>query len=111
MPTLEVEVAGDTVELRLQVTNAADTAVTLEFGSAQRYDFEVRTEGGESVWVWSADRMFGQVVGHEKIAPGSTLEYRERWDAGGRRGRLQARARLTSATHPLELTASFEAGS
>jgi hypothetical protein len=110
VPTMGVQVQGDTVEFQLQVANAADTAVVLEFTTSQRYDFEVTTEAGEVVWQWSSDRMFGQALGQETIAPGRTLVYRETWVAPAGSGRLQARGRVVSSSHPLELETSFEVG-
>ena len=110
VPTMQVRVEGDTVHFELQVSNAADTAVVVEFGSAQRYDFAVETEAGEPVWQWSADRMFGQVMGEERIEPGGSVRYREVWVPSERSGRLVARGQVVSTSHPLELRTLFEVG-
>jgi hypothetical protein len=104
-------VAGDTVHLHLQVSNAADTAIVLTFPSTQRYDFGVETESGESVWRWSADRMFGQVLGEERLESGASLSYREVWPSVGRSGRFVAVGQVVSTDHPVELRTEFEAGS
>jgi hypothetical protein len=110
VPTMEVRVAGDTVHFHMQISNASDTVVVMEFPSAQRYDFAVDTETGESVWRWSADRTFGQVLGEERLAPGASLSYRESWYAGGRSGALVARGEVVSTNHPQALQTSFEVG-
>jgi len=110
VPTMGVRVAGDTVHLQLELSNAGDTAVVLEFASTQRYDFGVEAETGESVWRWSADRMFGQVVGEERLAPGASLVYGEVWLATGRAGRWVAVGQVVSTNQPVELRTSFEVG-
>jgi hypothetical protein len=106
--TLGVRVSGDTVQLILDVLNAGNAPVTLEFATAQRYEFEVRTESGDEVWRWSADQMFGQVVGQEVVAAGGSLVYRAVWVPGSRRGAFRATGRVVSTSHPLTLEMAFE---
>jgi hypothetical protein len=53
--SLNVRVVADTVVLELHVTNVTARPLTLEFMTTQRYDFQVSTRTGESVWSWSAD--------------------------------------------------------
>ena len=92
---------GPEVRLRLRLANAADSAITLEFPSGQRYDFAVARPGGESLWRWSAARSFIAEYGTETLAPGEALEYVERWDPAGATGRVVVEATLTSANLPV----------
>lgn len=108
--TLQAEASREGVRLSLQVTNASQATVTLQFNSGQRYDFAVR-DGAREVWRWSADMGFTQALGSETLAPGETRTYAERWPAdpalAGRT--LTAVGRLTSRSHPVERTLEFRA--
>jgi hypothetical protein len=106
--SLQVEPMGDSVRFVLQVTNASEAPLTLNFSSGQSYDFAVR-EGGETLWTWSADRSFMQALRSETLAPGQTHRLSEVWRVpAAQRGRaLTAVARMTSTNHPVEQTAEF----
>lgn len=102
-----VEVVADTVRMVLHVTNPTNQPVRLEFSSAQRYDFAIRTADGTNVWTWSADKGFAAALGSETIAPGASLDYSEVWKAGNRKGSFVAVAQLTSTSHPIREQAAF----
>jgi Intracellular proteinase inhibitor len=105
--SLHVETAGDTVLLRLRVTNPYQAPVRVTFPSGQTYDFAVLA-GGRELWRWSADRGFTAAVQELTIEPGATWEFGERWvRPAGVRGELTAVGRLASSTHPVERTAAF----
>lgn len=105
--SLSVQTSPDTVRLTLQVTNATEAPLTLSFPSGQTYDFAV-LRGGETLWTWSADRSFIQVLRDETLAAGETRTYTEHWlPRAGTTEELTARAWLTSTSHPLERTATF----
>jgi len=105
--SVEVEVVADTVRVVLHVTNPTNQPVRLEFSSAQRYDFAIRTAGGMDVWTWSADKGFAAALGSETIAPGGSLDYSKVWKAGSRKGSFVAVAQLTSTSHPIREQAAF----
>jgi hypothetical protein len=107
---LNVRVEGDSVRLELHITNATGGPLTLEFGTAQRYDFEILGSGGEAVWRWSDDMMFAQVLGEEVLAAGETRRYGAVWPAPGAAGSYVARALLLSLNYPVELRTEFRAG-
>lgn len=67
----------DDVVLTLTARNVTDATVTLEFSSSQRYDFQVEDSSGTTVWSWSDDRGFAQVLGEETVAPGEELTWTE----------------------------------
>ena len=108
VPTLTVRIEGDSVRFALQVSNATDSAVVLQFGTAQRYDFVVRTEGGEELWRWSEGQMFSQALGEERIEPGRSLEYHEVWAGPVTAGLYRGVGRLVSVNGPVELETPFE---
>ena len=72
-------------KITLEVTNKADRTVTLTFPTAQRYDFIIK-KGKQTIWQWSAGRMFAQVVGRYELAPGDTISYEYTWDQTGADG-------------------------
>ncbi|HYH81901.1 MAG TPA: BsuPI-related putative proteinase inhibitor [Longimicrobium sp.] len=106
--TLQTAASADSVRFTLQVTNASQQPVTLQFSSGQSYDFTVR-DGSTEVWRWSADMMFTQALRGESLAPGQTRSWSETWrPAASLRGRaLTATARLASTSHPVERTQAF----
>lgn len=106
--SLSVQVTDDSVHFRLDVTNTTTGPLVLEFASAQRFDVTVESGSGESVWSWSADRMFAQVLESDTVAAGGTLTYGAAWSREGRTGTYTARAHLVSLSHPVELETEFE---
>lgn len=106
--SLEVQVSRDSVELVLHVTNSGTQPVVLEFSSTQRYDFQVYSPAGESVWTWSADKSFGMMMGEETMGAGESREYREVWAPGNRTGRFVAVGRVVALNRPIEQRAEFE---
>lgn len=99
--------SGDEVEVRLRAWNTSDAAVTLEFTSGQRYDFQVQDVTGATVWTWSADRSFIQVLGEETLAPGEELVWTETVGATLEPGDYTAVGMVTNRSGPLVDRASF----
>jgi hypothetical protein len=89
---------GEPVELVLKVTNRAKQPKVLEFSSSQRYDFEIADSSGAKVWQWSADRMFAQMLGTERLAPGESREYRERFSGSLAPGTYRVTGRITATS-------------
>lgn len=44
--------------------------VPLTFRSGQSYDIKIYNDRGEIVYVWSADKVFTQIIRMEKFGPG-----------------------------------------
>ena len=107
IPSLDVKVDGDSVQMTLHLTSALEEPVVLEFPSAQRSDFSVRRQDGEVVWTWSMDKLFAQVMGSETLLPGETLAYGGTW-MPAEPGRYEAIARLVSSNRPIEIAVPFE---
>ncbi|MCS7173905.1 MAG: BsuPI-related putative proteinase inhibitor [Armatimonadetes bacterium] len=72
-------VPGEPVQMVLQVRNRGFRAMTFTFGTSQRYDFRVLRLDGTTIWQWSHDRMFAQVVGSLVLQPGSEIRFEETW--------------------------------
>ena len=106
--SLAVEIGRDSVELALHLTNSGTQPVVLEFSSMQRYDFQVENASGETVWTWSADKLFGQMMGSETIGVGESREYRASWVAGSQTGRFVAVGRVVATNQPIEQRTQFE---
>lgn len=106
--SLEVDVGRDSVVLALHLTNSGTQPLVLEFNSMQRYDFQVQNASGETVWTWSADKLFGQMMGTETIGAGESREYRASWAAGGRTGTFVAVGRVVAMNKPIEQRTQFE---
>ena len=80
---------GETVVIRLTLTNDTDQTQTYDFGTAQRYDVIV-SRNDQQVWQWSADQFFAQMMGSETLEPGESRTYTVPWnqvDANGRQVR------------------------
>lgn len=105
--SLEVQVAQDSVHLRLHVTNVAEEPFQLDFSSGQRYDFSIH-EGEREIWRWSEGRGFIQALGSERIPPGGTLSYTASWDPAGRTGTFRAVGIITAMDTPISQQAGFE---
>ena len=99
--------SGQPVGLILTVTNAGGAPVTLRFTSGQRYDFTIGPAGGDPVWRWSAGRAFIQMLGEERVSPGSRLEFRERYGGVLEPGRYRATGVVTAMDRQLEVAAEF----
>jgi Intracellular proteinase inhibitor len=57
------------IEARLTL-RATGAPLELNFPSSQRVDFAIRNEQGETVYFWSATRLFAAVIGKETVGPG-----------------------------------------
>ena len=107
---LEVEVGADSVKLTLHATNPTRNPIPLEFGSAQRFDFVVRSAAGAEVWRWSADRAFAQVVSTDTAAADASRRYQAVWRPGQQTGRFTVVGRLLTLPEAREQETEFELG-
>lgn len=103
----EVYARGDPVTLTLTLTNRGDEPVILEFADAQRYDLRILSAAGDTLWRWSEDVAFAQVLGEERLAPGESREWRERHDGRLPPGEYRARGIVPATGRPLEAGTSF----
>ncbi len=96
------------IRLQLVLENEGSEPVTLQFTTAQRYDFEIRNAEGELVWRWSDEMGFAQMLGSEIVEPGGRLRYEEEFsmalDAGTYRVIGYITARDVDLRDELEIT-------
>jgi hypothetical protein len=67
-PTLDIQV-------RLTLRNTHSQPVTLVFPSGQRFDLRLWNDKGESVYSWSADKLFVQVFSSEPVTGERTFTF------------------------------------
>jgi hypothetical protein len=58
-----------------EVKNQTEAVVALEFSSSQRFDYSVRNQAGEEVFLFSSVANFLQALGTETIKQGASLSY------------------------------------
>ena len=68
---------GDVIELTLALQNNSDQPSVLDFSTGQRYDFAILRTPADTVWYWSKERMFMQMLGQDTVQPNQVLVYRE----------------------------------
>ena len=98
---------GNTVTLRLVLRNVSTAPVTLDFSSAQRYDFAIE-DTRAPMWRWSASQMFAQVLGEETLAPGDSLIYAEQFKGEVPAGLYRAVGTIVRMGEPITATAEFQ---
>ena len=86
---------GDSISVTLVVTNRSGAPVTLQFTSGQRYDFTIGS-AGTTLWRWSDEQAFIQMLGEERLEPGAELVYRERAKAPAAPGTYHVTGMLTT---------------
>ncbi len=97
---------GPAVTFMLELTNHTGKRVELQFPSAQTHDFAVLDARGETVWQWSHDRMFTQVMSTETLSKNAQLTFSEEW-RDAKPGTYTLVATTTSASHPVEERIGF----
>jgi len=92
---------GEPIELILTVTNRSSRDTALQFSSGQRYDFQIADSTGRTLWTWSADRSFMQVLGSERLTAGEAREHREQFTGELPPGTYAATGSVTLMRSPL----------
>ncbi|MBP8640281.1 MAG: S-layer homology domain-containing protein [Oscillospiraceae bacterium] len=64
---------SDGLKMELVIANSTDKTVTISHSSQQMFDFAIFDNKGNSIYRWSANRMFAQMISTSKIAPGEDL--------------------------------------
>lgn len=72
-------IQGQSVTMRLTLSNCGQRDSALPFRSGQRYDFVV-TRDGREVWRWSAKRFFTMALGQVRLRPGEARSFVETWN-------------------------------
>jgi hypothetical protein len=94
--------SGEPIALTLSVSNRTGAELRLEFPSAQRFDFAIRDATGNQIWRWSADQLFGQMLGAETIGPARPqIVYRGEFTGRLTPGFYRVEGRLVARDRPL----------
>ena len=97
--------AGTPIVLELAATNDGQAPLVLDFPDGQRYDFEVFSEDGASVWRWAEGMFFTMMLGRETLETGASLRWTERIADGLPAGVYRVVATLTTVEpHTIEGT-------
>jgi hypothetical protein len=59
-----------TLGARLTLRNSAPDAIRLHFPSSQSFDLKILNDKGQTVYTWSADKLFAMQIRDEKLGPG-----------------------------------------
>ncbi len=102
--------SGEPIELHLDITNQTGELATFEFSNGQRFDFVIQDEAGASVWRWSADKAFIQVLGEEQLAPGESLTYEVRFEGSLAAGTYGVVGMLVATNERLEVATTISVG-
>lgn len=82
---------GDSLVMRLSVTNVSDEALRLNFPSGQTFDFAVLDLEGagteEVIWNWAYGRFFTQALRSVEFPASATERYEVVWDGRDNRGK------------------------
>lgn len=92
---------GETITLKLTVTNLAQEDLLLRFNDTQFFDFfalpaappEVdrnEARGQAQVWNYARDKGFAQVIQNVTLTPNEKMDYEIAWDGRDNQGRLLA---------------------
>ena len=104
-------VPGDTIRAQLTVSHGGGPAVTLEFGTSQRCDFEIQDAAGTTVWRWSTDRAFAQMMSEEILGPGRPpLVCREQLPAPLSAGRYRLVGSVASGNRSMKAAVNVTVG-
>lgn len=75
--TVSAHPETDRIQMELIIKNYTNEPVTLNYTSGQRYDFALLDTSRESLYTWSADKLFIQQLSSETIASGESIGYSE----------------------------------
>lgn len=77
--------SGENIELTLVKINISNEPITLNYSSAQRFDFIAR-RNEEIIWRWSQGRFFAQATKTITLKPEEALVYEESWNQENNQG-------------------------
>ncbi len=70
---------GETIHMSFINTNLSGQTITLNYNTSQRYDFKLSYPSGRTLWRWSDDKSFTQVLGTLSLSPGQSVRYEEQF--------------------------------
>ncbi|MCA0983833.1 hypothetical protein LCL89_07145 [Halobacillus yeomjeoni] len=85
-----IEASEDAVSFDFSLKNTGDSPVILGFTSSQKYEIKVNNSEGDSVYTFSADKMFTQELTTEELGSGESLTATETWTNVKEQGEYEA---------------------
>ena len=71
---------GETVRMKLRLMNMSNEPVKVALGGRPAYDFLVTTTAGEGIWKWKCGGVTLDILEHETLEPGESLEFIGEWE-------------------------------
>lgn len=68
--------------MTLTILNNTENTVTIDYSSAQQFDFQILDKDGAELYRWSDGRMFSAVLTTTELAPGKEAVFTAELDAG-----------------------------
>jgi hypothetical protein len=79
--TINAEKSQTSLKLIMTVTNAGDKPVTINHSSGWQYDFMLLDSKGNSLYIWSADKMFITASTKTEIPAGGSVKFAAELDS------------------------------
>jgi len=70
---------GDTVKVKMTLTNIGGGIITLKFPTSQIFDFSVKGINTELSYLWSSDKAFLQVITEKTLKSGQPIRQDLEW--------------------------------
>lgn len=70
---------GQSISFSLTKINLSNKTIVLNYNTSQRYDFKLSYPSGRTLWRWSDDKAFTQVVGKVSLTPGQVVRYTDKF--------------------------------
>ena len=100
--------AGQTAEMLVRVSLRVTEAVRLTFPSSQNTDMRITNDKGETVYTWSADKLFAMIFREERFEPGERTFVMDAPVGNLPPGRYQVEAWLTTQPRQYSGSVGFE---
>lgn len=67
----------EVITMSLTKINLSNEPIKLNYSTGQRYDFKLSHSSGRTLWRWSDDKSFTQMLGSISISPNQTIRFTE----------------------------------
>ena len=70
---------GDTISLSLWMANLTNQSILLNYNTSQKYDFQLDLPSGQTLWRWSDDKSFAQMISKFSFSPDQSIRFEEQY--------------------------------
>lgn len=71
----EAIVKDNSIEMKITIKNDSEKDIFIEYTSGQKFDFQLLDADKNTLWTWSANKMFIQALSTMEIKAGETVEF------------------------------------